>query len=207
MICDRLAPQPLTAKTRTALERLARFDAYALDRLAEAALFLEIGEAERAGGCLAFAALWVRWTRFAGLIDTTGFQTVDRPDTCPVCGSPPVASLVHSNGSLSGLRFLVCALCATEWHLVRIKCASCASTEGIAYFEIEGAGELVKAETCNQCRTYSKIVFAEKDADAEVFADDLATLALDILVDEESGGGPRPTRFRFTEPADHRPPA
>jgi len=57
MICDRLAPQPLTAKTRTAIERLARFDAYALDRLAEAALFLEIGEAERVGGCLAFAAL------------------------------------------------------------------------------------------------------------------------------------------------------
>ena len=99
-------------------------------------------------------------------------QRIFRPSTslAPArhAGSPPVASLVHSNGSLAGLRFLVCALCATEWHLVRIKCASCASTEGIAYFEIEGAGGLVKAETCDQCRTYSKIVFAEKEADAEV---------------------------------------
>jgi FdhE protein len=184
IICHRLTAQPLTAQTRAALERLAILDADALDRLAEAALFLEIGEAERAAGCLAFAALQVHWTRLAGLIDAAGFQTLDRPGACPVCGSPPVASLVHANGSLAGLRFLVCALCATEWHLVRIKCAGCASTEGIAYFEIEGAGGLVKAETCDQCRTYSKIVFAEKDAGAEAFADDLATLALDILVDE-----------------------
>jgi FdhE protein len=164
MICNRLTAQPLTAQTRAALQRLVWLDADALDRLAEAALFLEIGEAERAAGCLAFAALQVHWTRLAGLIDATGFQTLDRPGACPVCTSPPVASLVHSNGSLAGLRFLVHALCATEWHLVRIKCVSCTATEGIAYFEIEGAGGLVKAETCDQCRTYSKIVFAEKDA-------------------------------------------
>jgi len=194
-ICDRLAVQPLTAQTRAALERLARLDADALDQLAEAVLFFEIGEAERAAACLAFAALQVRWTSLAGLIDGTGFHTLDRPGVCPVCGSPPVASLVHSNGSLAGVRFLVCALCATEWHLVRIKCASCASTEGISYFEIEGAGGLVKAETCDQCRTYSKIVFAEKDADAEVFADDLATLALDVLVDEAGWRRSTPNPF------------
>jgi Protein involved in formate dehydrogenase formation len=72
---------------------------------------------------------------------------------------------------------------------------------GIAYFEIGGAGGLVKAETCDQCRTYSKIVFAEKDADAEVFADDLATLALDILVDE--AGWRRSTPNPFLLPGDH----
>jgi FdhE protein len=195
MICNRLTAQSLTAQTRAAFERLARLDAQGLNRLAEAPLFLEIGEAERAAGCLAFAALQVHWTRLAELIDATGFQTIDQPGACPVCGSPPVASLVHSNGSLAGLRFLVCALCATEWHLVRIKCASCAYTEGIAYFEIEGSGGLVKAETCDQCRTYSKIVFAEKDADAEVFADDLATLALDILVDEAGWRRSTPNPF------------
>jgi FdhE protein len=195
MICDRLAAQPLTAQTRAALQRLASLDADALDQLGEAVLFFEIGEGERSAGCFAFAALQVHWTRLAGLIDGTVFHTLDQPGVCPVCGSPPVASLVHSNGSLAGLRFLVCALCATEWHLVRIKCASCASTEGIAYFEIGGAGGLVKAETCDQCRTYSKIVFAEKDADAEVFADDLATLALDILVDEAGWRRSTPNPF------------
>lgn len=195
MICDRLAVQPLTVQTQAALDRLARLDADALDQLAKAVLFFEIGEAERAAACLAFAALQVHWTRLAGLIDGTGFHTFDRPGVCPVCGSPPVASLVHSKGSLAGVRFLVCALCLTEWHLVRIRCSSCASTEGIAYFEIEGAGGLVKAETCDQCRTYLKIVFAEKDADADVFADDLATLGLDMLVDEAGWRRSTPNPF------------
>jgi len=137
----------------------------------------------------------VRWTRFAGLIDTTGFQTLDRPGTCPVWGSPPVTSLVRSHGSLSGLRFLVCALCATEWHLVRIKCASCASPEGISYLRSRAQAGWSRQRPATKCRTYSKIVFAEKDADAEVFADDLATLALDILVDEAGSRRSTPNPF------------
>src|SRR5271169_1422748 len=126
-------------------------------------------------------------------------QRVFRPSTSPAparyAGRRPSPASCIRMDRWQGLRFLVCTLCATEWHLVRIKCASCASTEGIAYFEIEGAGGLVKAETCDQCRTYSKIVFAEKDADAEVFADDLATLALDILVDEAGWRRSTPNPF------------
>lgn len=99
------------------------------------------------------------------------------------------------DGSLTGLRFLVCALCATEWHVVRIKCASCASTESIAYFEIEGAGGLVKAETQTNAGTYSKIIFAKKHADPEVFADDLATLALHALVGEAGWRRSAPNPF------------
>ena len=114
---------------------------------------MEIGEPERAAGYLAFAALQVHWSRLAGLSAQRVSRSSTRPAPAPVCGSPPAANLVHSNGSLEGLRFLVCALCATKWHLVRIECLSCASTEGIAYFDIEGAGGLVEAETCDQCRT------------------------------------------------------
>jgi FdhE protein len=82
------------------------------------------------------------------------FRTLGRPGTCAVFGSAPVASFVHSNGSLAGLRFLVCALCAKEWHLMRIKCAGRASAGGIACFEIDGARGLVKAEIRDRCRTY-----------------------------------------------------
>jgi len=41
----------------------------------------------------------------------------------------------------------------------------------------------VRAETCEACKSYLKIVYSEKDA-VDPVADDLATLALDILVDE-----------------------
>ena len=112
---------------------------------------------------LAFAALQVCWTRMAGdLLQPEGDDATDRVRACPVCGSPPLASLVHARGSLAGSRFLVCSLCATEWHLVRIKCTNCHSTKGIAYLEIEGVGAPVKAETCDECRTYTKIIYTEK---------------------------------------------
>ena len=42
----------------------------------------------------------------------------------------------------------------------------------------------MRAETCDDCHSYLKIVYQEKAPDADPVADDLATLALDILVDE-----------------------
>jgi FdhE protein len=182
VILDRLGAAALTAETRSALDRLARLDRDALDALAEKAVRFESAEAEPAEACLAFAALQVYWTRMAAEIQLAGNEIVHPVGGCPVCGSPPVASLVHSAGSLAGSRFLVCSLCATEWHLVRIKCANCESTKGIAYLEIEGAGGLVKAETCDECRTYSKVIYTEKAPSADAFADDLASLGLDVLV-------------------------
>lgn len=195
LILDRLNTGALTAQTHSALERLASHDAGALDALAEKIVRFETGEAKAAEACLAFAALQVYWTRMAGLVQSEDSAAKDRVGACPVCGSPPVASLVHSAGALAGSRFLVCALCATEWHLVRIKCANCASTKGIAYLEIDGTGGLVKAETCDECQTYTKIIYTEKAPDAEVFADDLASLGLDLLVDEAGWRRATPNPF------------
>lgn len=184
VILDRLDAAALTAETRSAIERLAGQSIDALDALAEKAVRFENGEAEPAEAYLAFAALQVYWTRMAGdLMQPGGNDAMDRVGACPACGSPPIGSLVHSTGSLAGSRFLVCPLCAAQWHLVRIKCANCHSTKGIAYLEIEGAGAPVKAETCDECRTYTKIIYTEKTPGADAFADDLASLGLDLLVD------------------------
>jgi FdhE protein len=196
VILDGLSATALTAETRSAIERLAGQSVAALDVLAAKAVHFESGEAEPAEACLAFAALQVYWTRMAGdLIQPKGGDAMDRAGACPVCGSPPIASLVHSAGSLAGSRFLVCSLCATEWHLVRIKCANCHSTKGIAYLEIEGAGGPVKAETCDECRTYTKIIYTEKAPEAEAFADDLASLGLDLLVGEAGWRRATPNPF------------
>jgi len=117
---------------------------------------------------------------------------------CPVCGSPPVASVVYATGSLTGARFLVCALCASEWHLVRVKCANCDSTKGIAYQEIAGGNGALKAETCDECKTYTKILYTEKVPDMEPFADDLATVALDVLVEKAGWRRAKPNPFLMT---------
>jgi FdhE protein len=195
VILDRLRTTPLTEETRAALECLAGEDAGALDALAQKAVHFESGEADPAQACLAFAALQVCWTHRASLFVPEDVSPPEGRAACPVCGSPPVSGIVHAAGSLAGVRFLVCSLCATEWHLVRIKCANCNSTKGIAYLEIEGGDGLVKAETCDECRTYTKIIYIEKDPRAEVFADDLATLGLDIMVDEAGWQRATPNPF------------
>jgi FdhE protein len=201
VILDRLSAAPLTAETRSATERLAAKSADALDALAERAVHFENGGAVVAEASFVFAALQVCWTQTAGeLIQPNGDDAMDRGRACPVCGSPPLASLVHSSGSLAGSRFLVCSLCATEWHLVRIKCANCHSTKGIAYLEIEGAGGPVKAETCDECRTYTKIIYAEKAPGAEAFADDLASLGLDLLVGEAGWHRAAPNPYLLPNP-------
>jgi FdhE protein len=102
------------------------------------------------------AALQVAWSRTAALMNAEEVARLDPPGLCPMCGSRPVASVVHAAGSLQGVRFLHCELCSTQWHFVRVKCPNCTSTKGIAYQQIEGGGA-VKAETCDECGTYTKI--------------------------------------------------
>ena len=63
-------------------------------------------------------------------------------------------------------RFCACALCGTLWNYVRIKCTLCGSTKGIGYQEVEGGAGTVKAETCDNCRGYVKILHQHKDPDA-----------------------------------------
>lgn len=132
------------------------------------------------------AALQVYWVALANALDKTAFVPTAAPYLCPVCGMPPAASIVHVGKTTEGLRYLCCPLCASEWHLVRIKCAHCDTTEDISYQALEGSQGAVKAEVCDNCHTYLKIFYLDKDTSMEPLADDLATLVLDILV-QESG--------------------
>ena len=59
-----------------------------------------------------------------------------------------------------------CSLCGTLWNYVRIKCVLCGSTKGIAYQEIDGGPGTVKAETCDACHGYVKILHQDKDPGA-----------------------------------------
>jgi FdhE protein len=68
--------------------------------------------------------------------------------------------------------------------MVRITCSQCQANEGIAYHSIEGGPAAVRAESCGQCHTYRKILYQEQDPEVEPVADDLASLALDLLMTE-----------------------
>ena len=138
---------------------------------------------EAAEAVFLIAALQVAWTRRAS---ATAPSAVFPCETvaCPLCGAIPVASLIGATGDRQGLRFLVCSLCAAEWRYVRIKCTACGNTKDIGYHGIKGHIGPAKAEACPECNAYSKIVYSEKDVEAEPFADDLGSLALDVLMSD-----------------------
>src|SRR5215831_2357291 len=139
------------------------------------------------------AALQVHFARLAVQLDAKGLVPVG-DGACPTCGGPLVSSLVVGWQGAHGTRFCACALCGTLWNYVRIKCTVCGSTKGIGYQEIDGGPGTIKAETCDSCRSYVKILHQHKDPSLEPIADDVASLGLDLLV-RESGlrrGGVNP---------------
>src|SRR5215813_5814511 len=129
------------------------------------------------------AALQVHFARLAAQLDASGLVPVG-DGACPACGGPPVSSLVVGWLGAHGTRFCACMLCGTLWNYVRIKCTVCGSTKGISYQEIEGGAGTVKAETCESCRSYVKILHQHKDSLLDPVADDVASLGLDLLVRE-----------------------
>jgi FdhE protein len=138
------------------------------------------------------AALQVYWVQMASALGEDAFDRLEQGGLCPVCGSYPSIGIVRSGGAEQGLRYLCCSLCASEWNMVRIKCSSCESTHGINHFILEGSNGAVKAESCDDCNSYLKLLYLEKDRQMDAMADDLATLALDMLMNKEgkTRGGP-----------------
>jgi FdhE protein len=137
------------------------------------------------------AALQVHWTAMTASFAADRVAMLDVPGVCPLCGSLPVASIVHAQSPYQSYRYLHCSLCATEWHRVRIECSGCgASGKDIGYHTLQHEGTAddgsaaVRAESCERCRGYRKIVYRERDASVEPVADDLASLALDVLLAE-----------------------
>ena len=136
------------------------------------------------------AALQTYFTRLAATLDVTSVEHCDIAGICPVCASRPVASVLRIGGEQANLRYLVCSLCATEWNMSRIQCTSCDTDKGVKYLALQAEGEseiqtAARAETCDECKSYLKIFYQEKDPHLDPTVDDLATLALDLLVDEQ----------------------
>jgi FdhE protein len=65
---------------------------------------------------------------------------------------------------------------------VRVKCLACGSTKGIGYQEVDGGAGTIKAETCDECSSYVKILYQHKDVGLDPIADDVASLGLDLLL-------------------------
>ena len=154
-----------------------------VESMADALLSGDGRDVDPAAAPFVMAALQVYWTGMAAGLDEDQLP-VGAFGVCPCCGALPVASVVRIGGAHEGFRYLCCPLCSVEWHLERVKCSHCASTRDIAYHHVDGGPDAIKAESCDGCGSYRKIFYQEKDVHVEPVADDLASLALDVLMGE-----------------------
>ena len=138
---------------------------------------------EEAGQALFIAAaLQVYFTKLAAGLTPDQLNLLPERGLCPCCGSTPVCGVVTASGKSPGVRYLYCSLCSTAWNYVRAVCISCGQSGNVSVRGIEEESEAIQAETCDDCHTYSKAFYLAKDGEIDPYADDLASLGLDLMI-------------------------
>src|SRR5678816_1427099 len=165
-------------------ERITNAPNDEIETQADALLTARHTEVDGAMAPFVMAALQVLWVDLASRFTAADVQQLDIPGVCPICGTLPIASIIRTEQPYQGYRFLHCALCATEWHMVRAMCTQCQATKDIGYNSIDGVAAAVRAESCDTCHTYRKILYREKDPNVDPVADDVASVTLDLLMAE-----------------------
>lgn len=168
------------------LEVLKKAGSQELEDLATALLSGDIAKVGSDKAPFLWAALSLYWAQMATQIPGKArAEYGEERHNCPVCDSPPVASVVHI-GTETGLRYLHCSLCESEWHMVRVKCSNCEQTGKLDYWSLDTEQAAIKAESCGDCGSYLKILYQDKDQYVEPVADDLASLVLDAKMEGEN---------------------
>jgi len=184
LLLDEIGRGELPPEARDAIAQLRGGDAPALEKLADQFLRGGLSAGDAAAAVYVAAALQVYFTGSAARLKAAELRLLEERGLCPCCGSPSVDGLITATGTTPGTRFLYCSLCSTAWNHVRAVCITCGGTRRLSLQGIEGDAGLVKAETCGDCHTYAKLLYQVQDTKVDPYADDLASLGLDILVAE-----------------------
>ena len=190
---DRLSTRSLPQASATAAEAI-RAALRSDDRRPIAGALKETSPAvDTAQRVLVLAGLQIHMARLAAQLQADALKPIANA-VCPICGSAPMASTIVGWQKAYGTRYCTCGLCGTMWNVLRVTCVLCGATDGVSFRGIEGQPDTVKAETCDSCRGYVKIVYQVQDAALEPLCDDVTTVGLDMLLAEEGWkrGGQNP---------------
>ena len=167
------------------IENLEKASTQELEDMASALFASDVSSVSSDKAPFIWAALSLYWAQMANLIPGKArAEYGEQRQYCPVCGSMPVSSMVQI-GTTQGLRYLHCNLCETEWHVVRVKCSNCEQSGKLHYWSLDDEQAAIKAESCDDCGTYLKILYQEKEPKVEAVADDFASLVLDARMEQE----------------------
>lgn len=183
-LLDHIDASALPPAASDAIEQLRGSEPATLETLADRFLRGGLAASDTAAAVFVAAALQVYFTDSAAGLKADDLRLLEERGLCPCCGSPSVDGLITATGTTPGTRFLYCSLCSTGWNHVRAVCITCGGTRRLSLHGIEGDAGLVKAETCGECHTYAKLLYQVQDTKVDPYADDLASLGLDILVTE-----------------------
>lgn len=174
-----------TAEVKRVCAELLTKSQEQLEQIAEHLLAQEYHLVAKGSALFVWAALSVYWAQMASILpETARADYGEGRQFCPVCNSAPSVSVIRG-GSQNGLRYLHCSLCESQWHLVRVKCSNCEGTGSLHYWSLDDQNATIKAESCDDCHSYLKVIYQDRDHTLEVLADDLASLALDAGVETE----------------------
>jgi FdhE protein len=183
LLLDEVDGGATPAAARSIIKELRGRGADAVEALADDVLQGGVKPAEAGPALFVAAALQAYFTSTAACLSVTALRLLPQHGLCPCCGFTPVAGVIYAR-PMQGVRYLHCSLCSTAWNHVRAVCITCGESRGVALKEVGGGSGAVKAETCDDCHTYAKMLYQAQDMKVDPFADDLATLGLDILVAE-----------------------
>jgi FdhE protein len=184
LLLDGFDAAPLPPAAATVIANLRGRGVEATEALADSFLRGHLNPSDAGAAFWIAAALQVYFTQLAAGMRTDSLRLLEQRGLCPCCGSTPSAGVVRASGQTPGARYLHCSLCSTAWNHTRAICITCGDSRTLALRGIEGDPGVVKAETCEACRTFAKALYEAKDTSVDPYADDLASLALDLMVSE-----------------------
>lgn len=172
--------QAINAEIDAILNQLKKYTKDELFAKAQHLLMGQYAEVSSNESLFIWCALSVYYTQLASLLPGKAVaDTAQQCWHCPVCQSSPTASIIHI-GQNTGLRYLHCSLCESEWYVPRAKCTNCDNLENITYYSLDRELSAIKTECCEKCHSYLKIFYQDQDPHLDIVADDINSLVLDM---------------------------
>lgn len=178
----------LPSKAKAILQNLCDMEVDQRNILVKQVLTQELMTQDHESALWIHAILQIIWTHWAMQLKTIDVPATEERSECPCCGSDAVGSVVLQNADEANLRYLHCNLCNSRWNALRAKCTFCNNTKDMSLQSIDkiahGALHGASGECCEACHAYRKMYHLSKEQYADPIADDLASLALDMLLGE-----------------------